>query len=298
MYKNPQRSDQAKRLREELAKFGASVSHAQALEVTARLEGARTLHVAGARHNAGVRIADAARAQAQALMFESLGRFEGKLDALLEELKLLSVLDDAQEVDERFGAVFRVGNGPVVSPGFDHLRADAIPQAFDNLTARLQAVLVAQAKVQEQQVRSPLYEGPMVDWAVAENADSLPEHRRSARYVATVNRDGHQLYLDVAPAHEAPEDIKGKPQMTLFVEVNEGLPCVHISNDRYGDQVLTVFMTEDGLYLRPNANDLPIRTGMPNPELTPGLARIYEAETAPRPFMTHNHAFIVAKHAD
>lgn len=296
MYKDPQLSARARRLREELAKFGTTLTHAQALEVAARLEGDATLHVAQARKNAGVRIADVAREQAQALMFESLGRFEGQLEQLLEQLKLLTVLDDEREVDQLFGSLFRSTNGPILATGFNSLRADDIPAEFDKLVSRLQKVLVAKAKAPEQQDPSPLYQGPMLDWAVAcGEADEMPDDVRQARYTVELKRDGHQFYLDIVPPHDEPQELEGKPQMTLFVEVNQGLPCVHISNDRYGDQVLTVFATSDGLYLRPDAGDVWIRTGAPDAHRQPGLHKHYARETEP-PFGTAtamNHAFIV-----
>ena len=138
----------------------------------------------------------------------------------------------------------------------------------------------------------------MFDWRVqeGEGLGELPvEHRR--RYELELKRSGYQLYVDIAPAHGAPEELNGVPQMSLFVEVNEGVPCVHISNALFGDQVLTVFALEDGLYLRPDATDLWIRTGIPTPGATPGLARRAAEETEP-PFggrSAMNHAFIVTK---
>lgn len=295
MYKDPQLSDQARRLRDELGRFGSSLSHAQALEVVAKMEGARTLHVAQARKNAGVRIADVARAQAQATMFETLGRFEGKLDTLLEQLRLFSVLDDAREVDELFGSIFRSGNGPVLASGFTSLRADDIPEEFDKLVQRLSGVLTAAAKAPAQQEPSPLYEGPMLDWALAGGEDDLTEAQRKARYEVKLQRSGHQFFVDIAPPHKEPDETEGKPQMSLYVEVNHGVPCVHISNDLYGDQVLTVFATEDGLYLRPDAGDLWVRTGVPDEDKQPGLHAQHARETEP-PFGLRgaaNHAFIV-----
>ena len=150
MYKNPQHSDQAKRLREELARFGAVLSHAQALEVTARIEGARTLHVAQAKNNAGVRIQDVARRQAQGLLFESMGRFEGNLEGLLEELKALGVLADAGDtwaVEAAHHKLLRQEDSPVVTPTYgDNLHAWELPGVFEVMVRQLTEVLQAAAK--------------------------------------------------------------------------------------------------------------------------------------------------------
>jgi hypothetical protein len=294
MYKNPQLSDTAKRLRTELNNFGCTVTHAQALEIAARLEGARTLHVAQAKKNAGVKIASVAKAQAQAVMFESLGAYVGRVDTLMAELDTLPHLT-ARDADELYRRIFRREN-PVVLRSSEDVRADDIPVEFAKLVQRLQDVLVAQAQAPQPQESDPLYEGPMLDWRVLED-DDAPAYCREQAYRVVVKRSGHQFYVDIAPPHESPEDLDGKPQLSLFIEVNNGLPCVHMGNHLFNDQVLTVFSTQDGLYLRPDANDLFIRTGVPGEEL-PGLQAQYERETE-GPFSARaamNHAFIAAQY--
>ena len=291
MYKDPQLSERARALRAALKGLDVTVTHSQALEAVSRMEGARTLHVAQARNNAGVRIADVARLQAENVMFDSLGRYEGRLDTLLEELRTLSLLDASQS-DKLFRSIFRSSDGVVMSEGYESLRAEDVPAAFEALVQRLAGVMVVAAKAPAQQERSPLFEGPMLDWQALESGADAPQHART-QYRVEVRRDKHQFYLDIVPAHDAPEAIEGMPQMTLFVEVNDGLPCVHVSNDRYGDQVLTVFATGDGLYLRPDSSDLWIQAGAPTSE-TPGLQAQYVRETSDplgrRAAM--NHAFI------
>lgn len=198
MYKNPELTEKAKRLRTVLASLNLPLSHAQALEACSRLEGARTLHVA-------------------------------------------------------------------------------------------QASKPAKAAEPED---APLFQGPMLDWTVHDNdGNDIPEHRQ-ARYEVKVQRSQSQFFVDITPEGLTPDDLSGQHQMSLFIEVNEGLPCVHITNDVLGDQVLTVFATNDGLYLRPDSSDLAIRTGVLNSELEPSLSELHMRETAGLP--SFNRAFIVA----
>jgi hypothetical protein len=299
MYKNPQTSDQARRLRDELAKFDIKLPHAQALEVVARLAGERTLHVAQAKNNAGVRIAAVARRQAQAVMFVSLGRFEGNFEGLLAELQALALLansDDAAALDRAFRALFRSEGAPELRAGFD-LRAEEVLAEFNKLVGELTAVLVAEARAPAQAPDEGLfYQGPMFDWQVFDNGlDAVPEALRQ-RYEMTLKqaKSGSQFYLDVAPQHQEPEEIDGRPQLGIIVEVNQGVPCVHLTNSLYGDQVLSVFATEDGLYLRPEAQQY-IRTGMPDVQCNPALAAVYARDTEGlAPGAMTNCAMIVA----
>lgn len=303
MYKNPQTSDQARRLREELAKFDIVLPHAKALEVVARLVGDRTLHVAQAKNNAGVRIAAVARRQAQAVMFASLGRFENNFEGLLAELQAISMLadaDDAAELDRAFQALFRSEGAPELRSGFD-LRAEEVLVEFDKLVGELSAVLVEQARAPaESPDEGMFYQGPMFDWQVFDSGmDAVPEALRQ-RYEMTLKqaKSGSQFYLDIAPQHKEIEELDGRPQLGVIIEVNQGVPCVHLTNSIYGDQVLSVFATEDGLYLRPEAQQY-IRTGMPDEQSTPALAAVYARDNnGLAPSASSNCAMIVSSNRE
>jgi hypothetical protein len=298
MYKDPQLSDAAKRLRSVLSDFKLKLTHAQALEVCSRLEGSRTLHVAHARKNAGVSVAAAAYEQACVVMFDSLGPFEGRVDELLQRLEALRVETDAAEVDRQYRAIFKCEHPVALSAGFDHLSAEDVPAAFAALVGRLNKKLNELAKPSKEQARSPLFQGPMLHW-MAHSADEVEELKphRKVRYEVKIERSVSQFYVDIAPEHASPDDLTGQHQMGLFIEVNEGLPCVHITNDVFGDQVLTVFATKDGLYLRPDGQEFSIRTGVPG-ESHPSLDELHTRESEGfgprgRAFTSH-HAFIVA----
>ncbi len=295
MYKNPELSAQSKNLRTALKEAGFEVSHAQALELMARAQGNRTLHVAQAKKaRQGLNVADLALSQASSLMFDTLGRYEGNIRGLLESIRAGFALEETEgsrAVEAAMSDIFEQEDSPRVSELFDRLRLDELPSEFDQLVQRLQSVLVAAsgAPVPAPNAEHLLYEGPMLDWRVQEGFDlaELPAHQRT-RYDVRVNRSGHQLYVDIAVPHQTPEDLDGTDQLSLFIEVNEGRPCVHLTNSRYGDQVLTVFAVRDGLYLRPDASDLAIRTGACREGSA--LAAVQQEEA--KILSTMNHAFI------
>lgn len=247
------------------------------------MEGARTLHVAQAKNNAGVRIAEVARRQAAVAMFATLGRFEGNLEGLMAELRAIAVLTEAEDyaaADRAYQAVFSRDGAPVLRAQYD-LRAEGIPDAFDQLAGELAAVLTEAARAPQQEPDEGLfYQGPMFDWQVYDNGlDNVPEALRQ-RYEMTLKqaKSGSQFYLDIAPAYQEPEELDGLPQLGIIVEINQGVPCVHLTNALYGDQLLSVFSTEDGLYLRPEAQQY-IRTGKPDADTSPALAAVCARDT-------------------
>ncbi len=269
MYKNPELSAQAKSLRKELATLGLLLSHAQTLELLAKSQGARTLHVANAKHNKqGVDIERLALAQASALMFESLGPYESDVRGLLDAIKAGFDLEDSggsRAVEAEMHRLFGGEGAAKVQPAFDAHRLDELPMVFEALYRGLLQTLTSTFGVQAKADDGKLYRGPFLDWRVQEGTplSELPAHQRTA-FEVEVARNACQLYVDISLPHSSPEELEGTAQMSLFIEVNEGRPCVHLTNDRYGDQVLTVFATADGLYLRPDSEELSIRTGAPN----------------------------------
>lgn len=274
MYKNPELSATAKTLKKELAKFGADITHAQALEIVARVEGARTLHVAQSKSKQPIELLAAAKAQAASVLFETLGRYAENVDGLLSEIT--SAFERAgrigpRGVEARMREIFETENSPKVSILFNTHRTEQLPHVYSQLVTQLAKSLAASAKVEELHFRqqSELHRGRVVDWAITgdpeEDADLQPH--QFEEFEVRIQRDFQQFYFDVAPPHADTAELEGKPQMTLFVEINDGLPCVHMSNALYGDQVLTVFFTTDGLYLRPDSNCLEISHKAPDGEL-------------------------------
>lgn len=109
--------------------------------------------------------------------------------------------------------------------------------------------------------RQVLFDGVIVDWRVAEG-EPVPEHHRT-RYQIEISDNGprsNQFLVRVAPEHENPDEIEGRPQMDLFIEVNEGVPAVHLTPDFYdGEVAFSIFATE-GQSLVVRAEGDPIQT--------------------------------------
>lgn len=273
MYKNPQLSSAAKVLKAELAARGLEVALSQAMEICARIAGDRTLHVAQAKKNAPVSVDSLVLAQASALMFTTLGRYKGNVRGLMASIRAGFALQDqgSRAVEAAMGKIFDTANAPKVSPLYEYSQLEALPDVFDSLLKCLEDSLCEEARAPASEPReNVVYEALAYDWRAVEGEDlaELPAHQQGGYDVKLSTHIGQQLTLDITPAGvDLLNEPKGKhPQMTLFVEINKGIPCVHISNDVFGDMVLSVFSTKDGLYLRPESNNDRICTGKPSPE--------------------------------
>lgn len=272
MYNDPKLSAQAKRLRTELLAFEAPLTHAQCLEVLARLNGERTLHVAQAKNNAPVDIPTLALKQAAALVFNTLGRFDGQVTGLIESIRAAFELESvsSRDVEAAVAEIFEADNAPKVSALFDAHLLEDLPALFDATVEKLTRVLTQQAKAPapgEKSDEACVLDTTVYDWRVSdgETLSDLPEDHQQA-YSLKVVRMGHQLTVDVVPKHATDDQLREGTlnQMGLFIEINDGRPCVHMSNFVLGDQVLSVFFTPDGLYLRPESDDLSISHGRPD----------------------------------
>lgn len=92
-------------------------------------------------------------------------------------------------------------------------------------------------------------------WDIEEGTvDPLPNE---PVYDLTIKGEGSQIYIDILPAGlPTPEENESMPQLSLFIEINGGLPCVHIHGDVYGDMIQTIYGTSDGeIIVRPADGD-------------------------------------------
>lgn len=271
MYKTPELTQMAKVLAQEMTERGVTLKHTQAMATVARMLGARTLQVAQGNpdFSAGVRARALAIEQAARVMFDTLGRFEGNPYAVLAAIRAGFALETTQgsrAVEQAMHKLFEQPDSPVVSEAYATHAVNELPALFDALAERLAASLLA-GRNRKRSDSEVLHHGSMFDYRVGEGArlDELPEGHRS-QFEVKVQRHGQQLVLDVALPHVNPDDLAGTDQLSLWVEINEGRPCVHVSNDLYGDMVLSLFATRDGLVVRPDesriASDPPPNTAL------------------------------------
>ena len=106
-------------------------------------------------------------------------------------------------------------------------------------------VLEEQAKAE----RPVLHAAQVRDWTVEENVSTTDAERKvlyDFRF-ERVSQDQYGLLLVQAGATDSGV---GTPLLDCFVEVNHGVPAIHISNDPHGDTLLSVFATKDGVIVR------------------------------------------------
>lgn len=263
MYKLPQLSQQAKALKSCLSKKGISFSLAQCQELLAQVQSHTNLHVAQAKkHKQGIPVQLLAQAQAATTVFASLGRYAGLVDSFWTDVKAalaLEATEGSRGVEAALHDVLEVG-GVAFNAPYDLVPIHELPALYRRLVERLEAQLRDMTQAPETAFRDrALVNTTAFDWRVQEGhkLDDIPAHHRNA-YNLRVAQDGYQVYVDIEP--KAKED---DAQLSLFIEINEGLPCVHMTHKIFGDMVLSVFATKEGLYCRSGDGKTPPRMGRP-----------------------------------
>lgn len=256
MYRDSDFSAQAKRLHAELTHLGVEMTYAQSMELLARTQGARTLHVAKARnHKQGVELAPLAERLAADIVFLSLGSYQDCPVRLLDDIDRAFALESAhgsRAVEARVHEIFGTPHSPRLRSDFEVHRLSEIPEVFRNVLSSVKASLDTLFEAPVQPLASQEWVYPMTDWRAAEGEplSDLPLRERGV-FEARVVRQGAQLSVDIAPAHREVDELEGKDQLSLFIEIDHGHPRVVITNRVYGDQVLAVYGLSDGLLLEP-----------------------------------------------
>ena len=261
MYKSTELSRQARLLAIELQRLGLTLGHAKMMELLARSLGARNLHVLQAKTKTPRQDkAMLAKAQASRLLFTSLGRYQSDVDGLLSAINAVLFLESkgSRVVEEAFSRIFEQPDSPELSAMAQKYPLSELPAVFEATQKALLEELEGRSGFQEETTEDlPLFAGPMLDWRVCEGTDiqELPAHHQTL-FNVEVQRNGYQLYVDITPFGQAIDDLEGQPQLGLFIEINEGRPCVRITNAVYGDQVVSVTSTPDGLLFEPGTSDM------------------------------------------
>lgn len=100
-----------------------------------------------------------------------------------------------------------------------------------------------------------VFRSTAVDWELGQNPDigfdEVPEVRRQ-KYDVVLEDFGCQFRFLVKPVGVGLDNFDGKAVLDMMVEINEGLPCIHITNDPADAMLVSVFATEMGLLIRPD----------------------------------------------
>jgi hypothetical protein len=301
MYKNPEIIKLAKSLKSELALLGLVVSITQAIELTEKTQVSRNPLTEQA-HPA----ADApqtidrnkfATNEAGQWMFAYLGRFANDVDGLIKAIANCFLHSESREVEQAVHHIFGEGDCPVLNPDIWALhRVDELPLLFAKKVSEIKGLaerLLGPGKIEpEPQGAEILFKGQILDWERVAEEENLAEKQLRA-FEVEVKQGNSQISMDVYLPYKEMDELDGTDQMSLVIEINQGLPCVHITNSMWGDQVLSVFATKDGLYLRPDSSDLRLSSGVPRGEALKLLV-FSEQFDGKMPSLTVNHAFIEA----
>lgn len=172
----------------------------------------------------------------------------------------------------------------------DELKAEGIDIKYTkalNIAAKMMGARnlhVYQADTANQNVRQEdgvLFEGSIQDWNYDEaKEDGFKNPLQERTFHAKVQKNGSQFNVDISLPHNKPEEIDDTDQLSLFIEIHEGRPRVLITNQMYGDQVLSVYGLAGGLLLEPQTWHEYIMSGIPSES---SLLQMYQEEQSKGP---------------
>lgn len=100
-----------------------------------------------------------------------------------------------------------------------------------------------------------VFRAPTMDWELAEQSEEdrqdFPAERRT-RYDFLVEEFGHQFRVLLKPEGVGLDNFEGQPVLDMLIEINDGVPCVHMTNDPADAMLLTVFASGEGIVARPD----------------------------------------------
>jgi hypothetical protein len=171
--------------------------------------------------------------------------------------------------------------------GFDCYRAmKAQADGSANLVTPIQGQIrhTTAAPVAGQSLEDPthvVYRATAVDWRLADDPkiglDEVPQEQRR-KYDFIVEEYGSQFRVMLKPEGIDMDSFPGQPLLDMLVEVNEGVPCVHLTNDPSDAQLLTVFGTSEGILARPDDG----QWGTASRDLPDSLSKLVDSACDPR----------------
>jgi hypothetical protein len=136
--------------------------------------------------------------------------------------------------------------------GFDSYRA---MKAVSETAACTSPIL---GQVRGRQLEDPqcvVYKTTAVDWQLAGNPEigfeDLPANHRT-KYDVVFEQYGDQFRILVKPEGVDVDTFDGRAVLDMMLEIDNGVPCVHMTNDPADAVLVSVFSTEQGLLVRPD----------------------------------------------
>jgi len=125
-----------------------------------------------------------------------------------------------------------------------------------------------------------VFRSTAIDWRLADDPslgldDVPPEHRREYDFI--VEKFGSQYRVMLKPEGVTVDNYPGQPILDMLVEVNEGVPCIHLTNDPSDAMLLTVFGTGEGIVSRLDDGDW----GSARRDLPSGLRQLVDSTCGP-----------------
>lgn len=143
----------------------------------------------------------------------------------------------------------------LVRDTYTHWNA-AAPAPNPELTGRLEKY--ATMKMPKADMLERLASTTIKRWDVMSQATAAAEDEPEYTLEVKLDRACGQLYVDVTPKGlTTPDQTENMPQLTVMVEVNNGLPCAHVFGDVYGDHAMTLF-GRPGARLASRPGDAPV----------------------------------------
>jgi hypothetical protein len=100
-----------------------------------------------------------------------------------------------------------------------------------------------------------VYRAKTVDWRLADDPeadfDEVPKNCRT-QYDFIVEQYGHQFRVMMKPEGVGLDTFEGSAILDMMLEINNGVPCAHLTNDPSDAMLVTVFGTGQGIIVRPD----------------------------------------------
>jgi Glyoxalase superfamily protein len=243
---------QAKALKAFLKTNSIEVNQAFCLEAVARMNGAANWQTFAASSDADIvvhepnALREVAEIALQATLFTKLP--EGQtLRSLHTQLSEAVAADEAgeewQAKKARMNAIWEdVRERDLAVPPMQ------LPVLIDEALAAVTLALSRQLSAPSNNLALPvMFSRLMQDWRLMEGEEvEVATDRRT--YQLKVEDGGYATHTSVAYPHRDPDSLEeGSPQLALGVEINEGLPCVHLYADVYtGEALVSIFAARNG----------------------------------------------------